>query len=88
MAYPLIIFGAGASYDYSPLRKIAPLTNHLTNNEFLAHDLLEQYKGAGGLLSDIIYQVWNKNKNFEYRIIFNASLQREQVRLFEELEKK
>ena len=28
------------------------------------------------------------NKNFEYRIIFNASLQREQVRLFEELVKK
>lgn len=28
------------------------------------------------------------NKNFEYRIIFNASLQREQVRLFEELKKK
>ncbi len=27
------------------------------------------------------------NKNFEYRIIFNASLQREQVRLFEELKK-
>ena len=28
------------------------------------------------------------NKNFEYRIIFDASLQREQVRLFEELRKK
>lgn len=28
------------------------------------------------------------NKNFEYRIIFNASLQREQVRLFEELKKR
>ncbi len=28
------------------------------------------------------------NKNFEYRIIFNASLQREQVRLLEELKKK
>ena len=27
------------------------------------------------------------NKNFEYRIIFDASLQREQVRLFEELKK-
>src|SRR3990167_7183467 len=27
------------------------------------------------------------NKNFEYHIIFNASLQREQVRLFEELKK-
>lgn len=27
------------------------------------------------------------NKNFEYRIIFNASLQREQVRLFEELKR-
>ena len=28
------------------------------------------------------------NKNFEYHIIFNASLQREQVRLYEELKKK
>ncbi len=28
------------------------------------------------------------NKNFEYHIIFNASLQREQVRLFEELKKR
>lgn len=28
------------------------------------------------------------NKNFEYRIIFNASLQRERVRLFEELKKR
>ena len=28
------------------------------------------------------------NKNFEYRIIFDASLQREQVRLFEELKKR
>ncbi len=28
------------------------------------------------------------NKNFEYRLIFNASLQREQVRLFEELKKR
>ena len=28
------------------------------------------------------------NKNFEYRIIFNASLQREQVRLLEELKKR
>jgi hypothetical protein len=28
------------------------------------------------------------NKNFEYHIIFNASLQREQVRLYEELKKR
>jgi len=27
------------------------------------------------------------NKNFEYRIIFNASLQQEQVRIFEEMSK-
>jgi type III restriction enzyme len=30
----------------------------------------------------------NVNKNFEYKIIFDASLQREQVKLFEELKKK
>ncbi len=65
MAYPLIIFGAGASYDYSPLGKIAPLTNHLTNDEFLYPDLLEKYKGAGNLLSDIVHQVKTRNRNFE-----------------------
>jgi len=30
----------------------------------------------------------NVNKNFEYHIIFNASLQREQLRLLEELKRK
>lgn len=50
-----------------------------------------------GKLEDITNEVLAKeigfnefqsvNKNFEYRIIFNASLQREQVRIFEELKK-
>lgn len=65
MAYPLIIFGAGASFDCSPLGKIAPLTNQLTDDEFLDADLLEKYKGAGNLLSDIVYQVKSRNRNFE-----------------------
>jgi len=52
------------------------------------------YKGK---LEDITNEVLAKeigfsefqsaNKNFEYRIVFNASLQREQVRIFEELKK-
>ena len=65
MGYPLIIFGAGASYDYSSLGKIAPLTNHLINDDFLHPDLLEKYKGAGDLLSDIIHQVKKKKRGFE-----------------------
>lgn len=65
MAYPLIIFGAGASYDYSSEGKVAPLTNHLVNKEFLHSDLLEKYKGVGNLLSDIVQQVRIRNRNFE-----------------------
>lgn len=54
----------------------------------------QSYKGK---LADLTNEILAKeigfndfqsvNKNFEYRIIFNASLQREQVRLFEELKK-
>jgi len=50
-----------------------------------------------GKISDLTNEIFAKeigfndfrevNKNFDYRIIFNASLQQEQVKLFEELEK-
>ena len=67
MGNPLIIFGAGASHDYSPLggTTIAPLTNDLVADNFLHTDLLEKYRGAGDLLSDAINQVRNRNKSFE-----------------------
>jgi hypothetical protein len=65
MPHPLIIFGAGASYDYSLLGKIAPLTKQLVDNEFLHSDLLEKYTGSGDLLSEIIHQVRANNRNFE-----------------------
>jgi hypothetical protein len=65
MPYPLIILGAGASYDYSPFGTIAPLTNHLVEEKFLYNDLLEKYKGAGNLLSDIVHQVQARKRNFE-----------------------
>ncbi len=65
MAYPLIIFGAGASYDYSPLGKVGPLTIHLTDDEFLNPELLDRYPGAGSLLSSVIQQVKGKKRSFE-----------------------
>ena len=60
MAYPLIILGAGASYDYSPIAKVGPLTKDLVEDHFLLHTLLGKYPGAGDLLSDILLQVKEK----------------------------
>ena len=67
MAYPLIIFGAGASYDFSHIGKagdVAPLTKNLADEKFHHTDLIGKYEGVGSLLSDIIHQVKN-GKNFE-----------------------
>ncbi|OHA18579.1 MAG: hypothetical protein A2664_02990 [Candidatus Taylorbacteria bacterium RIFCSPHIGHO2_01_FULL_46_22b] len=65
MAYPLIILGAGASYDYSPIAKVGPLTKDLVEDHFLLHTLLGKYPGAGDLLSDILLQVKEKKRGFE-----------------------
>ncbi len=67
MAYPLIIFGAGASYDFSHIGRVgdvAPLTKNLADEKFHHTDLIGKYHGVGSLLSDIIHQVKN-GKNFE-----------------------
>lgn len=65
MTSPLIILGAGASYDYSSLGKISPLTNELTLQGYMPPDLLDQYPGAGELLSELVLQVQNKKRAFE-----------------------
>lgn len=68
MAYPLIIFGAGASYDYSSAGKgqrIAPLTKDLVNDDFLPPDLLSTYHGVGDLLAEIIPKVKGNGQSFE-----------------------
>ncbi|MBI4087161.1 hypothetical protein HY416_04275 [Candidatus Kaiserbacteria bacterium] len=65
MSNPLIIFGAGASFDYSAFGNIAPLTNDLVSERFLHHDLLEKYQGANDLLSDMVHQVHTRNRAFE-----------------------
>lgn len=58
MSYPLIIFGAGASHDYSIMgNPIAPLTNELAGDKYLPPDLLERYEGVGHLLSDVVGKV-------------------------------
>lgn len=66
MAKPLIIFGAGASHDYSKLgQPLAPLTKNLVDDQYLNVELLDKYKGAGDLLTDIVYQVRENKKSFE-----------------------
>lgn len=68
MAYPLIIFGAGASYDYSTVagdRKISPLTNNLVDQKFINLDLLKKFPGVNSLLTELLDDVRNKRKSFE-----------------------
>jgi len=68
MAYPLIILGAGASYDYSPsggLGRIAPLTKDLAEDKFFHPGFLDRYRGAGNLLLEMIYQVRSNKRGFE-----------------------
>ncbi|MCF7834124.1 MAG: hypothetical protein K9L98_02080 [Candidatus Pacebacteria bacterium] len=82
MAYPLIIFGAGASHDFSPLGKMAPLTNDLAEDQFIHSGFLEKYKGAGNLLVEIINQVKSRKRNFEEVLteIQNDSIKSEAMR--------
>src|SRR3990167_963007 len=68
MAYPLIILGAGASYDYSPsggLGRIAPLTKDLAEDKFFHPGFLDRYRGAGNLFLEMIYQVRSNKRGFE-----------------------
>lgn len=65
MAYPLIILGAGASYDYSEFGRTAPLTQNLVDEAFMPEDLLAKYPGSGDLLSDIVRQVKVHKRGFE-----------------------
>ncbi len=69
MAYPLIIFGAGASNDYSSEcgknEKISPLTKNLVDKNFLFGDLLNKYPSVGDLLSDVVLQVRGSISSFE-----------------------
>ena len=63
MSYPLIIFGAGASFDYSQEGKLAPLTNELVTK--LQHGLISKFRGSGAILADIKDDVINDRKSFE-----------------------
>lgn len=68
MSYPLIIFGAGASYDYSQEgngKKISPLTRDLVEMDFSDADLLDKYEGVGDLLGEIATSVRKGEKSFE-----------------------
>ena len=67
--------GGGEQADYEANKKIYKGKLENLTNEVLAKEIgFNEFQSV--------------NKNFEYRIIFNASLQREQVRLFEELKKR
>jgi hypothetical protein len=65
MPYPLIILGAGASYDYSSFGKHAPLTNSLVSPPYLHTGLLRNYAGAGNLLGDIRPKIIANTYTFE-----------------------
>lgn len=70
MSYPLIILGAGASYDYSvkgmeTSTSLAPLTNQLVDSQHIDESLLRQYPGSGSLLGDLVSKIRNKTKTFE-----------------------
>ena len=68
MSKPLIILGAGASYDMSPECencRVTPLTKNLVDPEFIDENMVSWFSGAGNLLSEVIPQVRNGNKSFE-----------------------
>ncbi len=68
MSYPLIILGAGASYDYSQmgeLGELSPLTNDLVSRKHIQQDLLQTYSGVGVIMSTIIQQVTSGVRSFE-----------------------
>ncbi len=67
--------GGGERADYEANKKMYKGKLENLTNEVLAKEIgFNEFQSV--------------NKNFEYRIIFDASLQREQVRLFEELKKR
>ncbi|MFA6601432.1 MAG: hypothetical protein WCT02_01020 [Candidatus Paceibacterota bacterium] len=69
MTYPLIILGAGASYDYSVISKgIAPLTKDLISEPFIDVNLLNDYDDVANLLSSIANQVKSGATTFEHAL--------------------
>jgi hypothetical protein len=65
MANPVIILGAGASYDYSPHAQPAPLMKDLVSQAFLHGPSFTEYPEAAALLSDVTYPVLKLQRNFE-----------------------
>lgn len=68
MSNPVIILGAGASYDYSVHEKPAPLTKDLVKGDILNRDALKKYPDVAGLFSSITHAVLKKGKNFEIEL--------------------
>jgi hypothetical protein len=62
---PVIILGAGASYDYSPHVKISPLTKDLVDPKYLQVPFFEKYQEAADLFSSISHDVLSGRKTFE-----------------------
>lgn len=66
MSYPLIILGAGASYDYSKFAPVRPpITKELVAGSYLNGDLLKKYALASVLLSEIESAVNTHGQSFE-----------------------
>lgn len=66
MSKPVIILGAGASYDYPIYSGIRPpLTNDLVKEEFLDMEALSHFKEAASLLTGMSYTILKGIKSFE-----------------------
>ena len=61
----LVIFGAGASYDYSEFSAPCPLTNELVNSNRMDQNLLLKYKDCGDLFTEIRPNIIQKRISFE-----------------------
>ncbi len=89
MAYPLIILGAGASYDFTSKDgvKKAPLTDTLTEEPLTGY--LKKYPDAGHLLSDIHAKSKNSvDTSFESilnKILINSGQQNHRTNQFIDL---
>lgn len=68
MGYPLIILGAGASYDYVIGGDGLPMTNQLVDSNFINSEISSRYKEVEDLLSDLSGAIRLNDKGFEERL--------------------
>lgn len=72
MSYPLIILGAGASYDYSEHKQRPPMTNDLIKPEYLSAGFLEKYHEAAGLISEISARIKTSGNDISFEDVLQS----------------